>query len=154
MPILRTSLRHRPRRRRAGSQNRSSGRLFLDRVGRHQSPSPLHRHVQINMHFSETQTKGPFLLCREGDISTLPRQGFIVGIHRRDSIFSLKNEPGGESKRLAVKPPFRYGFCPTREHSRCRPTGGSPCLKCRCFWVFFSRKVLTLTFVLPVSHSP
>ena len=24
----------------------SSGRLFLDRVGRHQSPSPLHRHIQ------------------------------------------------------------------------------------------------------------
>ena len=26
----------------------SSGRLFLDRVGRHQSPSPLHRHAQHN----------------------------------------------------------------------------------------------------------
>ena len=26
----------------------SSGRLFLDRVGRHQSPSPLHRHPQHN----------------------------------------------------------------------------------------------------------
>ena len=26
----------------------SSGRLFLDRVGRHQSPSPLHRHGQNN----------------------------------------------------------------------------------------------------------
>jgi hypothetical protein len=26
----------------------SSGRLFLDRVGRHQSPSPLHRHSQHN----------------------------------------------------------------------------------------------------------
>jgi hypothetical protein len=26
----------------------SSGRLFLDRVGRHQSPSPLHRHDQDN----------------------------------------------------------------------------------------------------------
>ena len=27
----------------------SSGRLFLDRVGRHQSPSPLRRHAQITM---------------------------------------------------------------------------------------------------------
>jgi hypothetical protein len=27
----------------------SSGRLFLDRVGRHQSPSPLHRHGQHNL---------------------------------------------------------------------------------------------------------
>ena len=42
----------------------SSDRLFLDRVGRHQSPSPLHRHSQINMHSPEPQAKG--------DISTLP----------------------------------------------------------------------------------
>ena len=42
----------------------SSDRLFLDRVGRHQSPSPLHRHEQINMHFTGTRAKG--------DISTLP----------------------------------------------------------------------------------
>ena len=29
----------------------SSGRLFLDRVGRHQSPSPRHRHAQTTTHF-------------------------------------------------------------------------------------------------------
>jgi hypothetical protein len=29
----------------------SSGRLFLDRVGRHQSPSPLRRHAQTTTHF-------------------------------------------------------------------------------------------------------
>ena len=45
----------------------SSGRLFLDRVGRHQSPSPLNRHTHINMHFSELEAKG--------DISTLPAWG-------------------------------------------------------------------------------
>jgi len=45
----------------------SSGRLFLDRVGRHQSPSPLHRHSQFNMHFSQAPAKG--------DISTLPAGG-------------------------------------------------------------------------------
>ena len=45
----------------------SSGRLFLDRVARQQSPSPLHRHEQINMHFSEPKGKG--------DISTLPGRG-------------------------------------------------------------------------------
>src|ERR1019366_3823753 len=45
----------------------SSGRLFLDQVGRHQSPSPLHRHPQFNMHFSQAQAKG--------DISTLPAGG-------------------------------------------------------------------------------
>ena len=45
----------------------SSGRLFLDRVGRHQSPSPLHRHTHINMHSSEPGVKG--------DISTLPAWG-------------------------------------------------------------------------------
>jgi len=33
---------------RFSSSAMSSGRLFLDRVGRHQSPSPLHRHDQHN----------------------------------------------------------------------------------------------------------
>ena len=45
----------------------SSGRLFLDRVGRHQSPSPLHRHEQINMRSQQPRSKG--------DISTLPARG-------------------------------------------------------------------------------
>ena len=45
----------------------SSDRLFLDRVGRHQSPSPLHRHEQNNMHPAEPRAKG--------DISTLPARG-------------------------------------------------------------------------------
>jgi len=45
----------------------SSGRLFLDRVGRHQSPSPLYRHTQTNTHFSEPRSKG--------DVSTLPGGG-------------------------------------------------------------------------------
>ena len=45
----------------------SSGRLFLDRVGRHQSPSPLHRHPQINTHSANAGAKG--------DISTLPGRG-------------------------------------------------------------------------------
>jgi hypothetical protein len=45
----------------------SSGRLFLDRVARQQSPSPLHRQTQTNTHSSEAQAKG--------DISTLPGRG-------------------------------------------------------------------------------
>ena len=45
----------------------SSGRLFLDRVARQQSPSPLHRHPQINTHSREAQTKG--------DVSTLLGRG-------------------------------------------------------------------------------
>ena len=42
----------------------SSGRLFLDRVGRHQSPSPLHRRPQNITHPEKPSGKG--------DISTLP----------------------------------------------------------------------------------
>jgi hypothetical protein len=42
----------------------SSGRLFLDRVARQQSPSPLHRHAQIITCSSEARAKD--------DISTLP----------------------------------------------------------------------------------
>ena len=45
----------------------SSGRLFLDRVARQQSPSPLHRYPQINMHSSQARAKG--------DVSTLLRGG-------------------------------------------------------------------------------
>ena len=45
----------------------SSGRLFLDRVGRHQSPSPLHRHAQTIMH--------PLPASAKQDISTLQRIG-------------------------------------------------------------------------------
>jgi hypothetical protein len=44
----------------------SSGRLFLDRVARQQSPSPLHRHPQTNMHSQQAQAKD--------DISTLPER--------------------------------------------------------------------------------
>ena len=50
----------------------SSDRLFLDRVGRHQSPSPLYRHPKFNMHFQRPRQKVTFLLCQQGDISTLP----------------------------------------------------------------------------------
>ena len=45
------------------SSTMSSDRLFLDRVGRHQSPSPLHRHAQINTQSPKAPAKG--------DISTL-----------------------------------------------------------------------------------
>jgi hypothetical protein len=45
----------------------SSGRLFLDRVARQHCPSPLHRHTQITMHFSDAWAKE--------DISTLLGRG-------------------------------------------------------------------------------
>ena len=58
----------------------SSGRLFLDRVARQQSPSPLHRHPQINMYSQETQAKG--------DISTLPggRHFYFALTDHRDAV--------------------------------------------------------------------
>jgi hypothetical protein len=45
----------------------SSGRLFLDRVGRHQSPSPLCRHAQTTTHSSRGYPKP--------ELSTLPGSG-------------------------------------------------------------------------------
>ena len=48
----------------SSSSAMSSGRLFLDRVARQQSPSPLHRHTQLNTHPPKVRAKG--------DISTLP----------------------------------------------------------------------------------
>ena len=48
----------------------SSGRLSLDRVGRHHCPSPFRRHEQINTH---SQSQG-----RKGDISTLHKMGTFL----------------------------------------------------------------------------
>ena len=63
----------------------SSGRLSLERVGRHQSPSPFHRHGQINTH---SQMRG----CK-GDISTLHRWGHFY--------FALTRGPSGlDDQRL------------------------------------------------------
>jgi hypothetical protein len=60
----------------------SSDRLFLDRVARQQSPSPLHRYWQTNMHSAEAQAKD--------DISTLPaRRHFYFALTWFD--FGLDN---------------------------------------------------------------
>jgi hypothetical protein len=65
----------------------SSDRLFLDRVGRHQSPSPLYRHPQFNMHFSMASAKG--------DISTLPAGGhFYFALTSRRSSLTIHTRAG------------------------------------------------------------
>jgi hypothetical protein len=51
----------------SSSSAMSSGRLFLDRVARQQSPSPLHRQPEHNTHPSGELEKG--------DVSTLPARG-------------------------------------------------------------------------------
>ncbi len=65
----------------------SSGRLFLDRVARQQSPSPLHRHTQINTHSRRGPgkrrhfyfaRKGTFLLCLDKIILLLVTCRFVV----------------------------------------------------------------------------
>jgi len=48
----------------------SSGRLSLDRVGRHHCPSPFHRHGQINTHSP--------IRAGKGDISTLHGLGTFL----------------------------------------------------------------------------
>ena len=65
----------------------SSGRLFLDRVAREQSPSPLHRHPQITMHSRQAQAKG--------DISTLPgRRHFYFALTTSYARLRGLSEPG------------------------------------------------------------
>jgi hypothetical protein len=64
----------------------SSDRLFLDRVGRHQSPSPLHRQGQNNMH--------PFPASAKQDISTLRGIGhFYFALTGRKSRASCTQAP-------------------------------------------------------------
>ena len=58
----------------------SSDRLFLDRVDRHQSPSPLHRYTQLNMHFSQSGQKVTFLLCQTGGHFYFALTGNSIGL--------------------------------------------------------------------------
>src|SRR2546427_13285807 len=63
----------------------SSGRLFLDRVARQQSPSLLHRQPQHNTHSSSDRAKG--------DISTLPARGhFYFALTRNESFLPPPRE--------------------------------------------------------------
>jgi hypothetical protein len=78
----------------------SSGRLFLDRVGRHQSPSPLHRHSHTNTHFSQAPAKG--------DISTLPAGGhfyFALTRGRRTLWQQSDNVPFEQSRNVPLTAP-------------------------------------------------
>ena len=61
----------------------SSGRLFLDRVARQQSPSPLHRHPQINMHSLNAWAKGdiPTLLGRGHFYFALTSSSIILRVN-------------------------------------------------------------------------
>src|SRR6187549_3399417 len=63
----------------------SSGRLFLDRVGRHQSPSPLRRHAQTTMHFPRATSKP--------ELSTLLGSGtfYFALTSRRKAILPHRN---------------------------------------------------------------
>jgi hypothetical protein len=57
----------------------SSGRLFLDRVARQQSPSLLHRHPELSTHSPEP--------IGEGDVSILPGWGhFYFALTRRAAV--------------------------------------------------------------------
>ena len=72
----------------------SSGRLFLDRVARQQSPSPLHRHPQINMHSSDARAKG--------DISTLPGRGHFYFALTEDNTYLQTALAGSKVAQYAI----------------------------------------------------
>jgi hypothetical protein len=79
----------------------SSGRLFLDRVGRHQSSSPLHRHTQISTHSSTRQVKG--------DISTLPARGhFYFALTRPRNRLTCQAASHSKSTNLETEVPSNY----------------------------------------------
>lgn len=77
----------------------SSGRLFLDRVGRHQSPSPLRRHAQTTTHFPCGHSKP--------ERSTLPGSGtfyFALTWHSSPWI-GHRNRPSVWGSPLIVRSP-------------------------------------------------
>jgi hypothetical protein len=75
----------------------SSDRLFLDRVARQQSPSPLHRHPQNTMPPSAARAKG--------DISTLPGRGHFYFAQRGHYHFAA-TRGGGEVSRQSRNVPL------------------------------------------------
>ncbi len=80
----------------------SSGRLFLDRVARQQSPSPLHRHPQFNMHSSGARAKG--------DISILLQGGhFYFALTFVHSALDTAAPRGINSLRSPLTPPDGHG---------------------------------------------
>ncbi len=74
----------------------SSGRLFLDRVGRHQSPSPLHRHVQNQ---SIAGSKGTICHRTVSSVLTVVSPFGITAIWATNT-----NNKGRAPYRLAVQP--------------------------------------------------
>jgi hypothetical protein len=72
----------------------SSGRLFLDRVARQQSPSPLHRHAQTTMHPCRNQAKQ--------DISTLQGIGHFYFALTRFGLVLVSDRTLGWS-RTAIR---------------------------------------------------
>ena len=84
----------------------SSGRLFLDRGGRHQSPSPLHRHGQNNTR----PLSGP----AKPDISTLQRIGhFYFALTGYADLVEMLLENGAsltiEDQQFHGTPPGWFG---------------------------------------------
>ena len=73
----------------------SSGRLFLDRVGRHQSPSPLRRHAEPTMHFPRGTLKP--------ELSTLLGSGTFYFALTLNYLF----RPGVQAGRCA----YPLAFC-------------------------------------------
>jgi hypothetical protein len=81
----------------------SSGRLFLDRVARQQSPSPLHRQPQIIMLSQESQAKD--------DISTLPerRHFYFALTNRHNSLWQQSDNVAFEQSRNVVLTAPNFG---------------------------------------------
>jgi hypothetical protein len=100
----------------------SSGRLFLDRVGRHQSPSPLHRRSQNNTQSPDAQAKH--------DISTLPgRRHFYFALTvSSPALWQQSENVVFEQSRNVVLTAPNFGDAgrtTTDDASRERPAGGA-----------------------------
>jgi hypothetical protein len=87
----------------------SSGRLFLDRVGRHQSPSPLRRHDQPTTHFPRGYPKpelstllgsGTFYFALTQPAAQVSRQyeKFLIGQSRKFLLTAARLEGWNESR--------------------------------------------------------
>ena len=88
----------------------SSGRLFLDRVGRHQSPSLLRRHAQTITHFPRGTSKpelstllgsGTFYFALTRDICGISRVAYTMGGNAPDQFMTVADIDGCENIEIS-----------------------------------------------------
>ena len=99
----------------SSSFSMSSGRLFLDRVARQHCPSPLHRHTQINMHFSTRLYPLSGLTERRRSVEVTLHERSISWTHGSINV-ACHVKRGGNTCHILLMCPARSEMGKDRDH--------------------------------------